>query len=68
MRNDKRGGIDEKLPPILQFEADNWYYLTNHFQSKLKGLVGSVHKLKQACNTLGYQRTVCKQSCEQFFP
>jgi len=71
MRNDKRSAIDENLPPILerlQLEADNWIYLNSHFESKLKGLVGSVFKLKQACNKLGYQRTVCKQSCEQFFP
>ena len=71
MRSDKRGAIDENLPPILQrlnFETDNWMYLTNHFESKLKGLVGSVFKLKQACNKLGYQRTVCKQSCEALFP
>jgi len=71
MRNDKRGAIDENIPPILQrlnFEADNWFYLTQNFESKLKGLVGSVFKLKEACNKLGYQRTVCKQSCEQFFP
>jgi REP element-mobilizing transposase RayT len=45
MRSDKSGAIDENLPPILErlhFEADNWFYLTQHFESKLKGLVGSV--------------------------
>jgi len=71
IRNDKRGAIDKNLPPILQrlnFEVDNWFYLTQHFESKLKGLVGSVFKLKQACYKLGYQRLVGKQSCEQYFP
>ena len=71
MCSNKRGVIDEKLPPILDrlhFEADNWFYLTQHFESKLKGLVGSMFELKQACKKLGYQRTICKQSCEQFFP
>ena len=71
IRKDKRGVIDKNLPPILQrlyFEVDNWFYLTQHFESKLKGLVGSVIKLKQVCNKLGYQRLVGKQSCEQYFP
>ena len=71
MRSDKRGAIDKNLPPILErlhFESENWFYLTSHFESKLKGLVGSLIELKQACLKLGYQRTVCKQSCEQFSP
>ena len=71
MRKDKRGRIDSILPPILErlnFEAENWLYLTNHFESKLKGLVGSLNSLKEACKIPGYERTVCKQSCALFFP
>ena len=71
MRKDNRGFIDSKLPPILQrlnIENENWLYLTQHFESKLKGLVGSVIKLKQACEKLGYKRTVYKTSCEALFP
>ena len=65
MRANKRGKINSNLPPILKrlnFETDNWLYLTHHFESKLKGLIGSLHNLKQACEKLGYKRTVCKQS------
>ena len=71
IRDDKRGFIDSKLPPILQrlnIENENWLYLTQHFESKLKGLVGSVFKVKQACEKLGYKRTICKTSCEALFP
>ena len=71
MQADKRGKIDSNLPPILErlnFEAENWLYITNHFESKLKGLVGSLNSLKEVCKKLGYDRTVCKQSCAQFFP
>ncbi len=71
MRKGKRGKIDAALSPILQrlnFEADNWLYLAQNFESKLKGLVGSVSKLKQVCEKLGYIRTICKQSCEALFP
>ena len=65
MLDDKRGCINSKLPPILQrlnMGAENWLYLTQHFESKLKGLEGSVFKLKQSCKKLGYKRTVCKTS------
>ncbi|VAW67727.1 hypothetical protein MNBD_GAMMA10-1108 [hydrothermal vent metagenome] len=62
--------IDATELPILQrlgIENDNWKELTRHFQEKTKGLVGSVFTLKIACEKLGYQRMICKQSCEQFF-
>jgi len=64
-RSDKRGSINKNLPPILQrlnFEPENWLYLSSHFESQLKGLVGSAIKLK------AYQRNIFKQSCELFFP
>ncbi len=70
-RSDKRGSINKNLPPVLQrlnFEAENWLYLSTHFESKLKGLVGSGIKLKAACEKLGYKRNIFKQSCELFFP
>ncbi|VAW70401.1 hypothetical protein MNBD_GAMMA10-3137 [hydrothermal vent metagenome] len=62
--------IDAAELPILQrlnIENDNWKALTQHFEKNTEGLVGTVFKLKIACEKLGYQRTVCKQSCEQFF-
>ncbi len=61
LREDKRGAIPENLPPLLerlQIDPKHWLYMTEHFESRFKGLVGSVFKLKQACQILGYQRTV----------
>ena len=70
MRDDKRGFINNKTPPILSrlnIEPENWLYLSKNFESKLKGLVGSVTKLKQVCIKLGYDRTPCLSSCKNYF-
>jgi REP element-mobilizing transposase RayT len=70
LRNDKRGHIHQNTPPILQrlnMNSKNWMYLTQHFESKLKGMVGSVYKLRQACEKLGYKRMPGFKSCAQFF-
>lgn len=71
IREDKRGAIPQDLPPILarlNMESKHWLYLTQHFESPFKGLVGSAYKLKQACNLFKYQRTPGLKSCEMFFP
>ena len=71
LRTDKRGAIPDNLPPIMErlnIDPQNWLYLTRHFESPFKGLVGSAYKLKQACQTLGYQRTPGLRSCEAYFP
>ena len=60
IREDKRGAISELVPPILErlhIEPKQWVYLTTHFESRFKGLVGTALKLKQACKRLGYRRT-----------
>ena len=71
MRDDKRGHIDASTPPLLDrlnMETNHWLYLTKHFESKLKGMVGAAYKLKQVCSKLGYQRTHGLRSCESYFP
>ena len=71
IRDDKRGHIDTQLSPILErlnIDPKQWCYLTQHFESKFKGLVGSAHKLKQACQALGYQRTPGIKHCLVYFP
>lgn len=71
LRDDKRGAIPEQLPPImnrLKMDPKHWLYLTQHYESLFKGFVGSVYKLKQACQALGYKRTPGIQGCEQYFP
>ena len=70
LRDDKRGFINNNIPPILNrlnIQAENWLSLTKNFESQLKGLVGSVTKLKQACIKLGYKRTPCLSSCKNYF-
>jgi len=71
IREHKRGQIDNQLSPILErlsIDPKQWCYLTQHFESKFKGLVGSAHKLKQACQALGYQRTPGIKNCLAYFP
>lgn len=68
IRDDKRGSISNHLPPILQrldIDPKHWLYMTQHFESRFKGLVGSVYELKQACQKLGYQRTPNLSCCKQ---
>ncbi|MEW8523142.1 MAG: hypothetical protein AB2552_08835 [Candidatus Thiodiazotropha endolucinida] len=56
----KRGYIQGDQPPILdrlQINPQHWLYMTQHFESRFKGIVGASYKLKEACQRLGYQRT-----------
>jgi len=71
LREDKKGSISENLLPILErlnMEPKHWLYLAEYFESPFKGLVGSVYKLKQACQVFKYPRTPGLKSCEMFFP
>lgn len=70
MREDKRGFISNKTPPILKrlnIAADNWIYLSRHFESKLKGLVGTAFHLKEAYKVFGYKRNCYLSNCERYF-
>jgi hypothetical protein len=56
----KRGSIPEHQAPILQrlqIEPKHWLYMTQHFESRFKGLVGASYTLKAVCRKLEYQRT-----------
>jgi hypothetical protein len=56
----KHGYIPAHQPPILerlQIEPKHWLYMTQHFESRFKGLVGTSYALKAACRKLDYQRT-----------
>jgi len=71
LREDKKGEISGANPPVLDrlnIEPKQWLYLTKHFESPFKCMVGSVFKLKQTCVALGYERTPGLQSCKEFFP
>jgi len=71
LREDKRGAIDDNLSPILErlnIEAKHWLFLTQHFESRFKGLVGTAYQLKQVCEKLGYQRAPGLKNCQTYFP
>ncbi len=61
IRDDKRGAIDADAPPIidrLDIAPEHWVHLCTHFESRFKGLVGSVHSLKALCSKFGLQRRI----------
>ena len=71
MRDDKRGYINNELPPILDrlnIDPKHWHYMTQHFESHFKGLVGSAYQLKKVCQQLGYKRTPGIKSCLEVLP
>ncbi len=61
IREDKRGTIDSDAPPIinrLDIAPEHWVHLCTHFESRFKGLVGSIHSLKALCSQFGLKRRV----------
>ena len=59
IRDDKRGSIDETLPPMLErmnIGEDYWLDLCTRFESRFKGLVGSVTTVKEVMGKFGLQR------------
>jgi REP element-mobilizing transposase RayT len=68
LREDKRGSIPTDYPPILerlQIDPKHWLYMTQEFESRFKGLVGTAFKLKAACANLGYKRTPNLNMCQR---
>ena len=60
LRQNKRGAIDDSLPPILErlsIEPDKWLYTSSHFESSFKNMVGTAQSMLSKCKLLGYQRT-----------
>ncbi|WP_316367552.1 transposase [Candidatus Thiodiazotropha sp. CDECU1] len=56
----KRGYIPDHKSPVLerlQVDPKHWLYMTQHFESRFKGLVGASHALKAACRKLEFRRT-----------
>ena len=69
LRQDKRGVIPADLPSILDrlgLEPDHWRYLTTHFESRFKGLVGHVYRLKQAARNRGLKRAPGLGACLKY--
>lgn len=68
IREDKRGAISDQLPPVLEWlriDPRYWVYITRHFESRFKGLVGTAYALKAACESLGHRRTPNLSACRE---
>ncbi|MGL6159899.1 hypothetical protein [Microbulbifer sp.] len=70
LREDKRGAISDRLPPILerlQIDPRNWLYLSRNFESRFRSLVGSDQSIRTACEQLGKHWAQGVRECERFF-
>jgi len=70
LREDKRGYIENSQPPILARlaqDTENWLELTQHFEDEFKLFAGSVDRVTQVCQVLGYQRRPGIQACAKYF-
>lgn len=70
IRDDKKAYIENTIPPVLtrlQLDIKNWLYLSQHFESPFKHLVGSAHNIRQACVVLGQNWAHGVRQCEQLF-
>ncbi len=66
IRSDKRGAINQQLPPILErltIEPQQWLTLSTQFECRFKSLVGVKEKLKEMAKIFGYQRTPGLSNC-----
>ena len=67
IRQDKRGAIHSKLPPILArlgIEDENWLELTTSFEANFKDLVGSPTSLDQSLSVFKRQRRTSIQNSQ----
>lgn len=70
IREDKRGYIPSSVPPLLQrldIDARHWLYLTKHFESPFKNLVGAASNVRKACGELGKNWVHGIRQCETLF-
>ncbi|QCF25354.1 transposase [Hydrocarboniclastica marina] len=66
LRDDKRGAVSNSLPPILErlaIEPKHWLYMSRHFESRFKGMVGTAYSIKAACTKMGYRRRTGLADC-----
>ena len=71
LREDKKGLIPDHLPDILQrlnIAPKHFIYLSQHFESPFKNLVGNAYHVKQACHELGQHWVHGIRQCEKYFP
>lgn len=70
MRDDKRGAIQENLPPILQrfsITSKQWSAITQGFEKQFHQFVGDAENVKEAASIMGYKRARGIGACHQLF-
>jgi REP element-mobilizing transposase RayT len=70
IREDKRGAVPANMPPLLErlaIDAQHWMYLSKHFESPFKHLVGTARTVRNACEELGKQWSHGIKQCEVLF-
>ena len=71
LRDNKRGAIPKDAPPILEqlnIDPKHWCYLSQHFESEFKSLVGTAHHVKAACEQFGQKWVHGMRACRVAFP
>lgn len=59
IRDDKRGSIQSKTPQILtrlEISPEHWLEICTNFESRFKGLVGSLETVKVVCRKFALKR------------
>ena len=70
IQDDKRGAIAENTPCILQrigITPEHWIELSTHFESRFKGIAGSVESVRQWCEIFGLTRTTNRSNSEMLY-
>jgi hypothetical protein len=71
LRDNKRGSISENVPAILMqlnIDPKHWCYLSQHYESEFKSLVGTAYHVKEACEQFGQQWAHGIRACRAAFP
>jgi hypothetical protein len=71
LRDNKRGAIPEDVPAILEqlnIGPKHWCYLSQHFESEFKSLVGTAYHVKAACKQFGQQWAHGIRACRTASP
>ena len=71
IRDDKKGAIQQSLPPILErlnLEQDTWLHLTTEFENLFKTLVGNEQAVQSTCVRQGQRWAQGLNACRHYFP
>ena len=63
-----KASVDQSAPELLTrlgIEEHNWMAMAKHFESRFKGLIGGVNKLRAACKQFKYTYCTGRRTCEE---